>query len=733
MQGDKLAYVKRAADHVIDLLNENDRASVVTYDDQINIVAESAFLTPQFKNELKRRIREVKSGGTTNLSDGWLAGCQQVAQYPSGETVQVDRTLLLTDGLANCGITDVEELGVHARELVERGVSTSTFGVGEGFNEQLLEVMANNGGGNFYYIVSPMDIPDIFAREFSELMDITARDVEINVTIPDQVKMTLLGNWRYEKIGQGGIRILIGSLCGSQEKNVYFDLEFPQGSIGQQVALGVTVRGRSESGEIMESQAELAFTYASAQDVQAVHADQELLERAAQARVSYEASQSLEMERKGMADQAADKLRKALQENKDHLDAASREIYQNIEKQIREGMSEADRKQSHYRAYLDRTQRVDKSFQSRTGSEKTTSVDLLNLLLSDSTVRVQRAPLLRQVPDALPASLDFDRLEGMLLGLAIGDSLGNTTESMLPAARRAAYGEVRDYLPNPKAGGKPVGLPSDDTQMAFWTVEVLLQEGRLDPDLLAQRFTQERIFGIGSTVKEFIRLYKDQNRGWRRSGQESAGNGAVMRIAPVLLPYLCKPSAGLWADAVLAGMITHNDYASNAACAAIAGMLWELLGMRSVPPKEWWAETFYRLAAPLEGKTSYTTRMPNLSYRGPIANFVRLEVERALGLNWSILQAGETWGSGAYLLETLPAALYILSRHGDDPEQAIIRAVNDTKDNDTVAAIAGAFVGALHGKSALPERWIASLLGRTDDRNNGHIFRLIEEAKRRFC
>jgi ADP-ribosyl-[dinitrogen reductase] hydrolase len=125
-------------------------------------------------------------------------------------------------------------------------------------------------------------------------------------------------------------------------------------------------------------------------------------------------------------------------------------------------------------------------------------------------------------------------------------------------------------------------------------------------------------------------------------------------------------------------------------------------------------------------------RRANLRYRGSIANFVRQEVDNAIRENWTIEQDGERWGSGAYLLETLPAATYILARYSGDPEQAIIRATNDTKDIDTIAAVVGAAVGALHGKSALPDRWINGLLGRTNDRNDGHIFKPIEDVKMRF-
>jgi len=92
--------------------------------------------------------------------------------------------------------------------------------------------------------------------------------------------------------------------------------------------------------------------------------------------------------------------------------------------------------------------------------------------------------------------------------------------------------------------------------------------------------------------------------------------------------------------------------------------------------------------------------------------------------------------SGTYLLETVPSAIYILMRHGADPEEAIVRAVNDTKDNDTVAAIVGAAVGAavgaLHGSSGLPEWWVRELSGRTREDDDGRISILLEQARKVF-
>jgi ADP-ribosylglycohydrolase len=80
----------------------------------------------------------------------------------------------------------------------------------------------------------------------------------------------------------------------------------------------------------------------------------------------------------------------------------------------------------------------------------------------------------------------------------------------------------------------------------------------------------------------------------------------------------------------------------------------------------------------------------------------------------------------------VPTVLFILERHAHEPQEAILRAVNDTKDNDTIAAIVGAAVGALHGRRALKPEWIRDLTGRTGESDDGRVFELIAEANSQF-
>ena len=194
-----------------------------------------------------------------------------------------------------------------------------------------------------------------------------------------------------------------------------------------------------------------------------------------------------------------------------------------------------------------------------------------------------------------------------------------------------------------------------------------------------------------------------------------------------------RGSANLWVDVVLGTAVTHNDRAAIGASIAFVAIFAELLTMNSPPEQGWWVDKFVKFSGPIEGENnSLRPRGGPLEgqWSGPLWRFVKEYVPRQKGK--TVLEASGLWYSGAFLLETVPTALYILMRYADDPEEAILRAVNDTKDNDTIGAIVGAAVGALHGEERLPDRWKRGLLGRTQDNDDGRVFEIIEEAIRRF-
>ena len=138
---------------------------------------------------------------------------------------------------------------------------------------------------------------------------------------------------------------------------------------------------------------------------------------------------------------------------------------------------------------------------------------------------------------------------------------------------------------------------------------------------------------------------------------------------------------------------------------------------------------------PLDHDHDYETRLPSgplCGWRGPASAMLDGPVRSALARGDDVRDACNAWYSGAYLLETVPSVMYILARHGHEPEVAMLKAVNDARDNDTVAAIVGAALGAAHGTGWIPQRWIDGLPGRTQASDDGRVYELIDAAVARF-
>ena len=183
----------------------------------------------------------------------------------------------------------------------------------------------------------------------------------------------------------------------------------------------------------------------------------------------------------------------------------------------------------------------------RPASSMTSNLSLAARVISEGFLPA-RSALLQGPREPVSGPVSPNRIRGMLLGLAIGDALGNTSESLPVLEREARYGEIRDYLPNSRSAGRRVGLPSDDSQLAFWTLESLLECGGLDPDDLSARFASREIFGLGKSMQQFLRNRAQGAASWYHYGAESAGNGALMRIAPARAAapagHECGPLAG---------------------------------------------------------------------------------------------------------------------------------------------------------------------------------------------
>ena len=176
MQGhNKMPYAKAAVQYAIEQLQGRDRVSIVAFDDRVEIPVPSTLA--QQKHRIAQALHKIQARGSTALHAGWLAGGTQVSQHL--KTGQLNRVIVLSDGLANVGETNPDVISQDVRGLAQRGVSTSTVGVGDDYDEQMLEAIAASGDGSYYYIESPDQLPNIFEQELQGLMATLGRKVTL--------------------------------------------------------------------------------------------------------------------------------------------------------------------------------------------------------------------------------------------------------------------------------------------------------------------------------------------------------------------------------------------------------------------------------------------------------------------------------------------------------------------------------------------------------------------------
>lgn len=198
MAGEKLKYAKKAAEYVVGKLSNDDFVSVVMYDSKVDVVASSQ--SASNRNDIMAKISGIRDAGGTNLSGGMMEGYTQVkSTFKKG---YVNRVLLMSDGLANEGITSQDALQKIAKEYcTERGISISTFGIGLDYNENLMTGLAEFGCGNYYFIDDPEHIPSIFEKELNGMMNLVAANVKLSVKIPAGLSLDKAFGYKYELEG----------------------------------------------------------------------------------------------------------------------------------------------------------------------------------------------------------------------------------------------------------------------------------------------------------------------------------------------------------------------------------------------------------------------------------------------------------------------------------------------------------------------------------------------------
>jgi Ca-activated chloride channel family protein len=260
MQGEKLAHAKAAARGVAKRLSEGDRLTVVSFAEDVIVHADSAAVSPASLPGILDGIDALHTRGMTNLSEGWLTGAEKVALAATQGTL--NRVVLLSDGQANAGITEPDDLATHAAELARRGIATSTVGIGDGYAIPVLQAIAEHGGGRLHDAEHGSEIVEVLMGELGEIGDLAARNVTVTLSVPATARAALVGSAPVT-VGAGTLSVFAGTLLAGRARQFVFRVTLPAGRIDDTLLLGVTARGTSPAGDALEaSSAEVSFTFA---------------------------------------------------------------------------------------------------------------------------------------------------------------------------------------------------------------------------------------------------------------------------------------------------------------------------------------------------------------------------------------------------------------------------------------------------------------------------------------
>ena len=211
----KIGFVRKAGHLLADNLTPHDFTALVAYNHEVQLLVP---MHPVVNREyLHHRIDELTAIGDTNISGGFLEGCAQMEKRLT-EPGQ-HHVILLTDGIANRGVTDVNGLVAIVERAKQRGIGLTTIGVGSDFNETLLTRMAQAGGGHYVYVANPDQIPTAVEKELGALLAVSAQNVKLKMKLPPGVEVQQV--YGHEEAFQPGVlEESLGDLTSGEERRL---------------------------------------------------------------------------------------------------------------------------------------------------------------------------------------------------------------------------------------------------------------------------------------------------------------------------------------------------------------------------------------------------------------------------------------------------------------------------------------------------------------------------------
>lgn len=644
MAGEKIRLTREAASQAVRSMAEGDTVSIVLFDQSVNVLVSRA--RADEKARALALLERVVTGGQTALFAGWQQGGQQVLD--ALEQQRVNRVVLLTDGEANVGETGIDPICTAVSQFARQGVQTTTLGFGDGYNEDLLRAMAASGGGNHFFIEQNHQLGPFLELELAGLRATQGRSVRLGLCPADGVRLRWLGKLELDDQGRVKLADLV-SHCPLQRVARLTVPAGVNGLLGTIVLEWQGLDGRAERQDMV-----LNLPAMTSREWARLPEDTAVMAQVAVAELAELRDEAMGLVKLGRDQQALELLRRGSQ--LPHLPADDLlDLHELIE-----ALQRRDYSSGHKKAAMS-----GHSYSSGHGSSyhrQATS----SWISPFAALPLRPGRLLNSAPSGGPRA--WNRVEGMLRGLFYGERLG--------------------LGPRPPLG--------EASSLTVSTLEALRQ-GTFDLDRLLVAWDQAPVLGPSPSLAK-MRQRLGERRDWAELGGDTAGCGALRRMAPLLVPHCRRPDVSLWRDVAASTAVTHMNNAALVASLGAVKLLWEMLSVGAVPSGEWYLREFVESVGDLENGRDYPVHPPRFrGWRGTLCQFLMMAVPEARAKNLTVPQVMRGWGSGPYVLEMIPNWLYILERHAHEPEVAMSMAVSDSVEPHSLGALVGAALGALHG------------------------------------
>ena len=220
----KLSNATQAILGLLSRLSETDRFALVSYSDQVQTHCALLPVTSSNRAMLEAIVQEIKPDGATNLGAGLQEGLQLLTK--ADKTGRIPRLILISDGLANRGVTDSSALGNMASVAAKWGFSVSSIGVGLDFNEHLMTAIADKGTGNYYFMESAAAFAQVFEKEFRSSKTVAAASLEVRVPLSPGLALVHAAGYPIE-VHDGYALFRPGDLLSGQSRKIFLTLRIP--------------------------------------------------------------------------------------------------------------------------------------------------------------------------------------------------------------------------------------------------------------------------------------------------------------------------------------------------------------------------------------------------------------------------------------------------------------------------------------------------------------------------